>query len=175
MSARLQRVFQAVLFSSDAPIHFYLRINEQYSNSSHLRGIFTRLPVTTAQWSKPVDSCVCCTPASWWGSTGRNESQPGSPHQSGSFSGHTGPAVSAPLLHSFCCTPPTLLQTSWDNTMQSHWVDMHSSSIVGICEWKRDNCTIIWLIILNISLYILLTVEDAAGFGASQNSQAFKV
>ena len=79
----------------------------------------TCLPVTTAQWSTLVDSCVCYRSASWLGWAGHSESQPGCLHWSDWFSGHTGPAVSAPLLRSSGYTPPIPLQTSWDNTQQS--------------------------------------------------------
>lgn len=105
-------------------------------------------PVTTAQWSKLVDSCVCCRLAFWSGWAGHSESQPGRLRWSGWFSGRTEPAASAPLLHSSGCTPPTLLQTSWDNTTQACWVNTCSSSITysdrpaGIHKW-HDNCTVI--------------------------------
>lgn len=111
----------------------------------------TCLPVTMAQWSRLVDSCVCCRLASWLGWAGRSESQPGRLRWSGWFSGHTGPAASAALLHSSGCTPPTLLQTSWDNTTQGRWVNMHGSSITssdrpaGIHKWY-DNCAMIAIV-----------------------------
>ena len=143
-----------------APVHFTARCVELWMESEvffsllwmkvchHYSGMpwkYKCLPVTTVQRSTLVDSCVCCRPASWPGwAAGHSESRPGRLRRSGCFSGHTGPAASAPLLHSCGCTPPTLLQTSWDNTTQGLWINMHGSSITtgpaGIHKW-HDNCT----------------------------------
>lgn len=90
---------------------------------------FTYSPETMAQRSRLVGSCVCCRFALLPGLNVDTENLPGSLHWFDWFSGHTEPAVSAPLLRSSGCMPPTSLQTSWNNTTQVHWVNMRSSSI----------------------------------------------
>lgn len=129
-------------------VHFSTYLNQcKHIENSHSRTrveyyFHTCLPVTTAQWSKPVDSCVCCRSASWLGWAGHSESQPGRLRWSDWFSGHTGLASSAPLLRSSGCTPPIRLQTSWDNTTEpAESTSTSTQSLIqtGLREFTNDN------------------------------------
>lgn len=98
-------------------------------------------PVTTDSSSKPVDNCGCCRPASWLGSVENSGSQQGC-HLWFDFFGHTGPAVSAPLLHSYDCMLPIPRQTSWENTTlpveSTRPASQSLMHMAGIYKWQHD-------------------------------------
>lgn len=95
-----------------------------------------------AQGSRLADSCVRCRPASALGWAEHRKSQPGCLLWFGWFSGHTGQAVSVPLLHSSGCISPIPPQTSWEHReepAESTSATPQSFISMSLREFTQDN------------------------------------